>query len=465
MAKILYIHPPSRRRVYLNTNVKVGSPDYPDLTLATLAGHLKGKHISHVLDMEFFSNYDEKLVQTLRDFKPDYVVSSSKSADFKVMVEIIKTVKGFNKNIKTVVGGVHITTMPEIVKGIEEIDVAAVGEGDYILPLILNGTPLKDVQGIIYRENGKLVENNKRKDFLNINKLPFPNWEMFDISLYKNSRLSSRQNPVGLIETSRGCAYQCNYCNKRTFGSRHRFKEPKRVVEELEYLLKIGFKEVHIVDDSFTQNLDNAKKVCEEILRKNLKVTWSLINGVRVDYVDKEFFTLAKKSGCWQVAFGIESGDQKVLDRIKKKTTIEEISRAVHLAKKCKLDTFGFFILGLSGETKESMGNTIKFAKSLPLDMAKFNIAIPYPGTPYYHELKRKGLLLSENFEDYIVHQTEKPIFKHENLDWNELKEYYYRGFREYYLNLNYILRRFKRSFFMGDLIYDLKYFLGSKWA
>jgi len=464
MARILFIHPPSRRRVYLNTNVKVGSPDYPDLTLATLAGHLKGKHVSKALDMELFPDYQDKLIQTLNLFKPDVVVSSSKSADFKVMIEIIKIVKRIDKNIQTVVGGVHITTNPDVVRPIEEIDIAAVGEGDYILPLILNETLLKNIQGIIYRENGVIVENEKRKEFLNINKLPFPNWEMFDISVYKNSRLSSRKNPVGLIETSRGCAYQCNYCNKLTFGSRHRFKEPKRVVEELEYLLRIGFKEVHIVDDSFTQNIDNAKKVCEEILRKNLNVSWSLINGVRVDFVDEEFFHLAKRAGCWQIAFGIESGDQKVLDRIKKKITLEKISKAIHLAKKSKLDTFGFFMLGLSGETRESMENTIKFAKSLPLDMAKFNITIPYPGTPYYYELKRKGLILSENYEDYIVHQTEKPIFKHENLDWDEIKEYYYKAFREYYLNVNYIFRRFKRSLFMGDLFYDLKYFLASKW-
>ena len=138
MARILFIHPPSRRRVYLNTNVKVGSPDYPDLTLATLAGHLKGKHVSKALDMELFPDYQDKLIQTLNLFKPDVVVSSSKSADFKVMIEIIKIVKGIDKNIQTVVGGVHITTNPDVVRPIEEIDIAAVGEGDYILPLILN---------------------------------------------------------------------------------------------------------------------------------------------------------------------------------------------------------------------------------------------------------------------------------------------------------------------------------------
>jgi radical SAM superfamily enzyme YgiQ (UPF0313 family) len=464
MSKVLFINPPSRRRVYLNTNVSVGTPNYPNLTLATLAGHLKDKYVVKALDMDLFSNYQEQLKSTLNEFKPDIVVSSSKSPDFKVMTELIGLVKNFDKSIKIAVGGVHLTTYPDAIKELPDFDIAAFGEADYVLPLFLEGHPLRKIQGVAYRRNGEIITTEKRNEPLDLNKLPYPNWEIFNISTYKNSRLSSRLNPVGLIETSRGCAFQCNYCNKLTFGSKYRTKEPKRVVEEMEYLLKIGFREIHIIDDSFTQSLTHAKSVCEEIINSKLTFPWSLINGIRVDCVDEEFFALAKKAGCWQVSFGIESGDQKVLDKIGKRTTVEKITKAVHLAKKCKLDTFGFFILGLSGDTKESIEKTITFAKSLPLDMAKFDIAIPYPGTPYYHELKAKNSILSEDFEDYVVHRTDKPLFKHENLEWDELKQLYYKAFRKYYLNVYYILRRIKRSFLMNDLIYDINYFIKSKW-
>jgi radical SAM superfamily enzyme YgiQ (UPF0313 family) len=180
--------------------------------------------------------------------------------------------------------------------------------------------------------------------------------------------------------------------------------------------------------------------------------------------VDAEFFRLAKKAGCWQVAFGIESGDQRVLDRINKKTTLAQIEGAVKLAKKAGLDTFGFFILALAGETEESMARTIEFSKRLPLDIAKFDICIPYPGTQYYKELKSQNRIRSEDWSKYICHQTREPLFDHSDLDWNTIGRYYKKAFREFYLRPAYLARRFMRSLLKGDLLYDIKYFLSTRW-
>ena len=287
---------------------------------------------------------------------------------------------------------------------------------------------------------------------------------MFSLDKYKNSRISSRKNPVGLIETSRGCTFQCNFCNKLIFGSKYRAKDPKRVVDEMEYMLKCGFKEIHIIDDNFTQDIDRAKEICIEIIRRNLKFIWSSFSGVRVDMVDYEFFKLAKQSGCWQVAFGIETGDQNVLNKINKKITLSQTEKAVKLAKKAGLNTFGFFMLALSGETENSMKHTIEFAKRLPLDIAKFDICIPYPGTNYYKELDLAGRIKSKNWSKYICHQLDEPLFDHSNLDWATIKKYYKKAFREFYLRPRYFIRRFIRSLIMGDLVYDICYFLKAKW-
>jgi anaerobic magnesium-protoporphyrin IX monomethyl ester cyclase len=294
--------------------------------------------------------------------------------------------------------------------------------------------------------------------------MPYPAWELFDLQRYEHSRLSARKNPVGLVETSRGCAFQCNFCNKLIFGSTYRAKDPARVVDEIEYMLKCGFNEIHIIDDSFTQDIARAKEICSEIIRRDLKFSWSLFSGVRADMVDLEFFTLAKRAGCWLSGFGVETGDQRILERINKKTTLAQTEMAVKLAKKAGIDTFGFFILGLAGETEESMKNTIAFAKRLPLDIAKFDICIPYPGTPYYQELESEGRIRSKDWSKYICHQTEEPLFDHPNLAWAAIEKYYKKAFREFYLRPAYVARRFARSLRTGDLLHDLSYFLRSKW-
>jgi radical SAM superfamily enzyme YgiQ (UPF0313 family) len=442
----------------------VGTPSYPNLTLATLAGSLINKYQVNVVDLDLLNDIYEPLFDEIKNFKPDVVASSAVTPNYFVVKDIMHRIKEKFPDIKTVVGGAHVTSLPEEASKESCFDIIALGEADTVIPELLSSS-LKDVPGIIYRDDStsETLQTAERKGISDINTLPYPAWHLFALQKYKNSRLSSRKNPTGLIETSRGCPFQCNFCNKLTFGREYRAKDYKRVVDEMEYMLKCGFKEIHIIDDSFTQSIDRAKEVCIEIMRRNLKFPWSLFSGVRVDTVDFEFFKLAKQAGCWQVAFGIESGDQEILDKINKKITVSQTERAVKLAKKAEINTFGFFMLGLSGESEESMRRTIEFAKKLPLDTAKFDICIPYPGTPYYRELKSEGRIRSEDWSRYNCHQVDKPLFNHPNLPWSTIRNYYKKAFREFYLRPTYIMRRFIRSVKMGDLIYDIYYFSKSK--
>ena len=466
MARILFLDPPERMDVYRKTNVSIGAPSYPSLTLATLAGNLISGHNVKIVDLDLVSHFYARLFAEINSFKPDIIAASALTPTYFIVRNIMRKIKEKYSGIKTVIGGPHVTALPE--EAIKEgcFDIIAIGEGDTALPELLSPSGVKNVAGIMYRElsSGKMIRTPGRKPAHDLNSLPYPSWGLFTLNKYKHSRLSSRRNPVGLIETSRGCAFQCSFCNKLIFGSEHRVKDPKRAVDEMEYMLKCGFKEVHIADDSFTQRIDWAKEVCVEIIRRNLKFPWSLLNGVRVDTVDREFFKLAKRAGCWQVGFGIESGDQDVLNKVNKKIKLSQVKNAVKYAGEARVDTLGFFILGLPGETERSMKSTIKFAKSLPLSMAKFDLCIPYPGTPYYKELKLAGRIRSEDWSKYNCHQIEEPLFDHPNLPWATINIYYKKAFREFYLRWNYILRRFIRSLVMGDLIYDICYFFRSKW-
>jgi len=466
MSKILFINPPWRENIYLTTNVKVGAPSYPNLTLATLAGHLTNNHQVKIIDLDLIDNYRQILLDLIKSFNPDLIAISAKTPEYPAALKIIKFIKNAYPAISTIIGGVHATSCYSDLAKENCFNIISIGEGDYVIPDILSAKSLSEIKGIIYKDSlsQKTNYNQSRPLIDNLDLLPYPAWHLFDLKKYKNSRLSSRKNPVGHIETSRGCSYNCNFCNKLTFGTVYRTKSPARVVNEMEYMLSCGFKEIHIADDSFTQNIERAKKICLEIIKRKLKFPWSLINGIRVDKVDEEFFKLAKRAGCWQTGFGIETGDQQILDTINKKTTLEQVEKAVRLANKAGINTFGFFVFGLLGETKTSLQKTIDFAKKLPLTIAKFDICIPYPGTSYFKCLESQNLIISKDWSKYNVHEIDEPVYQHPQLSWPIIGSYYKKAFKEFYFRPGYILKRFIRGLKTGDLFYDIKYLFMSKW-
>ena len=257
MARILFFNPPSREIVYLKTNVSVGAPSYPNLTFATLAGHLVKQNDVRIVDLDFSQNPEKDLLESIKAFRPDIVASSAKTPDYYAVRALMRKVKDTAPSIATIVGGVHVTACPDEVAQESCFDIMVVGEADTALPEILSSPSPSRIPGLILRQgaSGEKVFTGRRPFIDDLNALPFPAWHLFDIKRYKNSRLSSRKNPVGHIETSRGCIAQCNFCNKLTFGSRPRAKDPGRVVDEMEYMLKAGFKEIHVADDSFTQDI------------------------------------------------------------------------------------------------------------------------------------------------------------------------------------------------------------------
>jgi len=226
----------------------------------------------------------------------------------------------------------------------------------------------------------------------------------------------------------------------------------------------IGFKEIHIEDDGFSTDINRAKEICKELIKIKNTMNWTLLNGIRVDRVDKELFELLKEARCYQVAFGIESGDEKVLEKINKNISLKQVEEAVKLANNAGLETFGFFMFGLLGETEDSMKKTIDFACQLPLTIAKFDIAIPYPGTEMFLELEKKNLIKIKKWEDYLVHNNKNPIFIHPNLDWNLIQKYYKMSYKKFYFRINTIFKHLILSMKDGSLIEKLKYLINTKW-
>ncbi len=462
--KILLTVPPWRQKTYEHAKVKVAAPNHPMMALATIAAPLQNQGFEvKILDLDLYADMELTLRNTLNDFKPDYVGITGTTPYYSSILKIADIVKEFDKRITTVVGGVHSTIMPEEMASHANVDIAVYGEGDFTLPEIIEKNNLDDIKGICFKKDGKVIKTPARPLLQNLDELPFPAWNLFDLSKYTVSHLVAKESPVGAIETSRGCIYGCIYCNKLIQGRTFRVKSAKRVVDEMECMLKCGFKELHVIDDGFSTNIERAKQICDEILRRELKFPWNLFNGVRVDRLDLELLEKLKKAGCYQISIGVESGNQKVLDVVDKGLALDDIRRAVRLAKQVGMDLQGYFMLGLPGDTKESMQDTINFAKELELDKVKFAITTPFPGTRLYYEWEKQGLIKLKDWSYYLLHEP-FAIYKHPNLSNEDIKHYYEKAYREYYLRLRFIINRFKKSLKNGTVLKDIKAFLQTKW-
>jgi len=459
--KVLLIYPQGSLEVFSRSKIKVAMPFIPYISLASLAGALlKAGQDVKILDLNASEKPRDDFYSTINDFKPDFVGISFTSALSKMAGELAKKVKEINSGIMVIGGGVHPTTLPEETLRDYDFDVLCVGEGEETIVEIVGGKGLKDILGIAYKEDGKIILNPRRPLIANLDDLPMPAWHLYDLSKYHTPRLSSRKNPVGAMETSRGCPFGCCFCNKTVFAKFFRAKSPQRVVDEMEHILKIGFKEIHIWEDGFSTDLERAKEICRLIIGRGLKFPWNVYNGMRVDRLDEELLVLMKQAGCYQVSIGIESGNPQVLAGLGKNITMDQVRRAAKMVKQSGMECLGFFLLGLPGDTEETMLETINFAKELDLDLAKVGILMPLPGTPIFEEWDKLGLIKSRDWSRYIFHDSQSFVYEHPNLSYKTIRRYYDRFYRELYLTPHFIMKRFWRGLKNGDLFFDAYYFL-----
>ncbi len=445
-------------------NRKTKVPYNPVLGLATLGAVLLNNGCKvKILDMNL-PDKKNALLRYLKNFEPDYVGVTFVSGLFNEMKKITEIVKGYDNKIVLFGGGSHATAFPDQTLKESLLDLVVVGEAEETIIEVVNGKKLSQIKGISYKKGKKIIHNPKRELIKDLDTIPFPAWKLYDIKRYRAPKIIARKAPAGWIETSRGCVWGCIYCTKSTFGRKFRAKSVKRVVDEIEYMLRLGFKEIQIADDAFSTDMQRAKKICDEILKRGLKFPWTVPTGIRVDQVDSELLRKMKKAGCYRVYYGIESGNQKILDRICKGINIVQVRKAVKLAKKAGLEVIGYFMLGLPDETPKTMQQTINFAKSLDLDLAKTTIASPLPATKMYEEYEKKGLVHITDWGQYNLYMTPKDIYDHPTLSWSTVEKYNKKFYRDFYLRPSFILKRLYRGIVHGTLITDVKQALSTHW-
>ena len=465
MSRVLLVNPRSAIGVYDESKIKVAITAAPFVTLASLAAALlEDRHEVKIADLMIESSPMSAYSDYLKEFQPDYVGVTFTTPLYSEARELAVIAKELLPDTVTLCGGIHATSMPKAVLAESKFDIICIGEGENTIREICSGNILSEINGIAFGKDEEYIVTPPRKLIENLDRLPLPAWHLHDLKYYHSPHIASRRNPVGYMETNRGCNHFCTYCSQNVFGHNVRSKSPGRVVDEMFRMLECGFKDIHIKDDNFTANMSNAKKVCRILIERKFPAPWALPTGVNVHDCDREFFELAVEAGCYQVSFGIESGVEELLKGVAKKQTPEQIRRAVTLAHNARLETVGFFMMGLPGDTVETMKETIRFACSLPLTYAKASMTLPFPSSALFRQIDKDGRILSKDWDKYNFHSTTE-VWEHENLDWDTIQHYYAMFHRKFYFRPSYIWKRFWRDIKMGQLLDDIKAVLKNDWS
>ncbi len=399
--KILLINPPYNVENYYGKLSKMAFI-FPPVGLTYLAGFVREK--GHEVSIYDFRVEERNFSDFLKKFRPDLIGITCQTALFYNTLKLAKEIKKEFPNVPIIVGGAHASYRPHDFFESPDIDLVVRGEGEITLSELIDyyqsGNPkLKDIRGITFREREKTIDNLPRELIKDLDILPLPAIDLLPLEKYHTSPDNYLGAGIGLITTTRGCPFNCVFCAcKLAFNRTYRQRSLDKVFEEIKYYIdKYNISQLFIMDDCFALDKKRTIEFCDRMVKTgyNKKVLWWC--QTRVDLVDdEELLKKMREGGCKILSFGIESGVQKILDTISKRFTVEQIKKAVKLAKKMGLEPRGSFILGLPGETFFDSLKTIFFALSLPLAQAKFGLATPYPGTKLWDIALEEGQVKEE---------------------------------------------------------------------
>ncbi|TAL47976.1 radical SAM protein [archaeon] len=407
------------------------------------------------------------LPSIISEFKPEMVGLTAMTSTIYNARDIISEVKQIDKNIITVLGGVHASALPvETMEEIKDLDYLVFGEGEVtameLVKHLESKKSLKDVDGLVYRENGKIVKNKPHALIENLSNMPYPARELLPPEMYTEVQVSRgfSRSEMSIIEmmTGRGCPNQCIFCAGHiNFGFRVRFRSYEHIVGEIKQCMeKYGTNHISFEDDTFTLNKPLVKQVCA-FLKEN-KLTWNC--NTRVNTVDYDLLKLMAESGCKKVAFGVESGNPEIMRKNKKGITIPEILQAFKDAKRAGIRFIeADFMLGSHiDETKESINDTIKLINKLMPDFLFLGIICPFPGTEIYKMMEDKGFFYeTRDWSQFSVMGDLKRYKRLTYMTPQELWELQHKILKDYYGSPKYMLSQLSKIRSFGEIKYFIR--------
>ena len=369
----------------------------------------------------------------------------------KSAIKIINIIKEIKPQVKVIIGGPHCTLVPK--KSLEDTnaDICVQGDGEKVIisikKAIKGEISFSKIPGIYYKEDKKIKNGPTVELIQDLDTISFPSRDLIKKYNYgKEYNPKIKRGEFTSIVTSRGCPFKCKFCSRNSISMKtFRLRSAKNVLEELKELHKEGYKYVAFVDDSFLNNKKQANDIFDGIINEQIDLK-IIIFGVRVDAADEELFKKMKKAGVTHVYFGLESGNQDVLDFYNKKTTLEKISYAVNLSHKIGFFNIGSFILGAPFETKDHFERTIKFSKKLPLDSVSFLHLKYVVGSDLWCEAVENGKISDDEF---IVNAGSENGLS--NLSKKEIGKYCIKASRDYYIRPRFVINLLKKSLKNND--------------
>ncbi len=411
----------------------------PPIGIGYLAAVAEEKGVScRIIDANVLQMKKEGVFSQIQSDMPAIVGISVNLYSYQDVLQLTRQIKKEFPDIVILWGGPTPSSTPLKVMEESMADAVVAGEGEDTFAEIIGRYKEKKplfagVKGVYYRDSGKVIANGPRDFIKDINRLSFPAYHLFpDLNNYK---MKARKRPVAPLITSRGCFYQCVFCSKDVFKNMCRMRSSESVIQEVDVLVKkYGVKQIDILDDNFTSDKKRTEQILDLLIERHYDLCINLQTGVRTENLDENIIRKMKKAKIWKMGIGVESGDPVVLKKIKKHLDLRRVLEVTRMAKKMGIEVYGFFIIGLPGDTAESMQKTIDFAIKMNPNIANFCIAIPFPGTELYETIKREGRFLI-NVDDGIKtgFYANEVFYELPGMDKEVILKYYKKAMRDFY--------------------------------
>lgn len=437
---------------------------YPSLGLGYIAAILeREKHLVKIIDCDAENVGPEKIEDAFKEYQPDLIGFYVMTWTFRQVNEIARRIKLMNPNVRIVVGGPNITCMPEISLKYGNFDFGVIGEGELTTVELARALQNKEddfrnIRGLVFKKGKEIIINENRALIEDLDSIPFPARHLTPVEKYYD--VFSSQNNFATIIATRGCPFNCTFCDRKNrMGREWRIRSPKNIVDEMEQInSRYKIEEFMFFDDNLFVDKEWSYGLCEEIIGRNLKIIWEC--RARADMLlDEDLVKRIKEAGCYRIRIGFESGDDGVLQTIKKGITAEQSRRCAKICRRAGIEIFGYFMMGSPYETEETLQKTIDLALEIDPSFALFSKTIMIPGSELFDWGVENGYIAKNYWENFLLGEEKNgaPSISTAMLPGKLVDQYIKKAERKFYFRPNFIIKKIFAIKSFGHLINQIK--------